>query len=294
MSSRSGKTIDHQSNKTRKKKKSDKASSSSSHVSGYLSDWSQTADNELNDGSLTISSRLSPNSVCDMLDTFCDYKRWLVAETGFGGTLVITRQKKLNLKLSSWLLRNVNIGRREIVIGKTGAVPFWDADVHKVLGVPNGPREIRAEKELINPAGVDFIKNALGMDSNDNAHRLKAAEKFLRKEISSTSSKLEKDCFKIAYVIFVMGHFLAPGTKHDYSTIDFWNALEDADNIQQYNWCGYILEEILKAASKLQHEIASKSTTAHLAGCHFFLQVCIEKYIRIFLSLLNYFQLSLF
>jgi hypothetical protein len=49
------------------------------------------------------------NTVSDVVDTFDEYKRWLVQEAGFGGTLNIPRQKKLNLKFSAWLMSIVDV-----------------------------------------------------------------------------------------------------------------------------------------------------------------------------------------
>jgi hypothetical protein len=213
------------------------------------------------------------NTVCDVVDTFCEHKRWLVQESVFGGTLSIPRQKKLNLKFSAWLMSKVDAAAREIDIGPTRELRFWAADVHKVFGVPFGPREVRETGKQLPAEAVHFIRNALGMDSSDNAHSLKAAEAFLMKEISPSSSQMEQDCFKTAYVIFVMGHVLAPGSKHDYSSIDFWSALGSAELIPEFNWCGYILDELLKAVAKLNNDIQNKSNTANLAACHLFFQV---------------------
>jgi hypothetical protein len=56
-------------------------------------------------------------------------------------------------------------------------------------------------------------------------HSLQAAEEFLKKDITDESSMLEKYCFQIAFVIFAMGHVLAPTTKHDYATIKFWGVI---------------------------------------------------------------------
>jgi hypothetical protein len=170
-------------------------------------------------------------------------------------------------------MSKVDVQAMEIDVGPTRKLRFWAADVHKVFAVPCGPREVRESGKQLTAEAVHFIKNALGMDSSDNAHSLKAAEAFLMKEISPSSSQMEQDCFKTAYVIFVMGHILAPGSKHDYSSIDFWSAIGSAELIPEFNWCGYILDELLKAVAKLKSDIQHKASTANLAACHLFLQV---------------------
>jgi hypothetical protein len=74
---------------------------------------------------------------------------------------------------------------------------------------------------------------------NDKGNQiLKVSESVIARPLDEhTSSNLEKDCFKIAFVIFLMGHLLAPSTKHDNRSIDFWGALANTDNIQDFNWC---------------------------------------------------------
>lgn len=52
-------------------------------------------------------------------------------------------------------------------------------------------------------------------------NNLKVAEDFTNRDISEESSKLEKDCFQISFVIFVIGYLLSPGMKHEYKMIDF-------------------------------------------------------------------------
>ena len=80
---------------------------------------------------------------------------------------------------------------------------------------------MKGRDENINLEAIHFIKSTLEMDKT-GVHSLRAVEQFLMRDINENSSKLEKDYFQIAFVIFVMGHVLAPTTKHNYSTIDFW------------------------------------------------------------------------
>ena len=109
---------------------------------------------------------------------------------------------------------------RAIVLAENKILKFWPEDVHKIFGIPCGYRNIKGRDGHIKPEAIKFIKTTLGMDKK-GVHSLGAAEDFLKRDISESSSKLEKDCFQIAFVIFVMGHVLAPSTKHDYGSIDF-------------------------------------------------------------------------
>lgn len=96
---------------------------------------------------------------------------------------------------------------------------------------------------------------------------------FIGKEINELSSRLEKDSFKMAFVVFVMGNLFAPCTRHDHSTIDYWGAIKDAENIALFNWCKYSVNFLLEAVRKLKLEIDANITPNHLYGCHLFLQV---------------------
>uniref|UniRef100_A0A453I153 Uncharacterized protein n=1 Tax=Aegilops tauschii subsp. strangulata TaxID=200361 RepID=A0A453I153_AEGTS len=104
-------------------------------------------------------------------------------------------------------------------------------------------------------------------------HSMRAAEEFLMREIAESSSKLEKDCFQIAFVIFVMGHVLAPRTKHDYGTIDYWGALANTENISQFNWCEFFLDFLIEAVCRLKNDMMANNPNTNLVGCHLFLQV---------------------
>lgn len=70
-----------------------------------------------------------------------------------------------------------------------------------------------------------------------------------------------------------MGHVLAPTTKHDYATIDYWGALASTETISQFNWCEYVLECLLQAVRRLKKDILGNNPNTNLVGCHLFLQI---------------------
>lgn len=203
---------------------------------------------------------------------FDEYKRWLIKEIGFGGLLDMPMLQKLNLRFSSWIMSKVDVKSREIRINAHKVLKFWAEDLHKVFGLPCGHREVMGRDGTITQASIEFIQASLGMDKS-GLHSLRAAEEFLKRDINEDSSKLEKECFQIAFVIFVMGHLLAPTTKHDYCQIDFWGALANTENIAQFNWCEYVLQVLLEAVTKLKKDVMNKNSTINLFGCHIFFQI---------------------
>ncbi|XBH54308.1 hypothetical protein VPH35_076642 [Triticum aestivum] len=70
-----------------------------------------------------------------------------------------------------------------------------------------------------------------------------------------------------------MGHLLAPSTKHNYATIDFWGALANPEMIQQFNWCEYVLQCLIDAVTKLRRDISMGTQTINLTSCHLFPRV---------------------
>lgn len=180
--------------------------------------------------------------------------------------------QKINLKLSSWTMSKVDVVRRAIVVSDKKLLPFRPSDVAKVFRIPCGNRDVHGLDGNINEESISFIKKTLGMNQSAS-HSLRAAEDFLKRNITEESSKLEKDCFQKAFVIFVMGHVLAPSCKHDYKSIDFWGALASTEEIAQFNWCEYVLQCLLDAVTKLKIDIENGVTAANLTGCHLFLQL---------------------
>ncbi|XP_048554668.1 uncharacterized protein LOC125535641 [Triticum urartu] len=220
----------------------------------------------------TPTSRISVRKAVEVIETFDEYKRWLVTEIGFGGMLKLPMLQKLNLKFSAWTMSKVCVERRAIVLSETKILKFFAEDIHKVFGIPCGHRNVKGRDGFIKPEAVRFIKTTLGMDRT-GVHSLRAAEEFLLRDISETSSKLEKDCFQIAFIIFVMGHVLAPRTKHDYGTIDYWGALANTENIAQFNWCEFVLEFLLEGVRRLKNDMMANNPNTNLVGCHLFLQI---------------------
>ncbi|XP_044426033.1 uncharacterized protein [Triticum aestivum] len=218
------------------------------------------------------TSRSSVRHAVSVMKGFCEYKCWLVKEIGFGGMLDLPMIQKLNLKLSSWVMSKVEVSQKAIIIGGRKTLKFSSADVGMVFGIPSGNRDVLGPDGNINEESISFIKKTLGMDLA-SSHSLRSAEAFLKRDITDQSSKIEKECFQIAFVIFVMGHVLAPSCKHDYKTIDFWGALSKAENIPQFNWCDYVMQCLLDAVTKLKMDIKNGVSTTNLTGGHLFLQV---------------------
>ncbi|TVU17385.1 hypothetical protein EJB05_33418, partial [Eragrostis curvula] len=223
-------------------------------------------------GSSNVTNRCSAKAVHAVVTKFSDFKKQLVRETGFGGLLHVPCIPKVNLKFSTWLLSRLNPSTRNIEISDRFDLFVHESDVGTVFGIPKGEFDVLGPEAEISHSGVEYLRSILGLSDSTN-NSLQALESILEEEIDMSSTRQQVDRFKIAFVVFVMGHLLVPTSKYDHSKIDFWGALKSGDMIEKFNWCRYVLDHILDVARKVRDDLAKKGAVSTLTGCHLFLQV---------------------
>jgi hypothetical protein len=109
-----------------------------------------------------------------------------------------------------------------------------------------------------------------------DARSVKGLEFVLEQYLDDSSTSFELNRFKIAFVMFVMSHLLAPSAKHDQCNLDLFGALKNTDKIEKFNCSRYVYTYVLDAARKVQDEMFCKGHVISLTGCHLFLQVSIQ------------------
>ncbi|KQK18324.1 hypothetical protein BRADI_1g41705v3 [Brachypodium distachyon] len=208
----------------------------------------------------------------------------LVKEIGFGGLLELCcgcinmwgvliklpLWNSINRIFSTWLLGQVDCIDFAIVLNAARRLQFTAQDVNKVFGIPCGQRDILGPETQISDAAMVYIREQAGISMSKIS--LKNAEKIVLMDLSENITRLQKDSFKMAFVIIVMGHLLSPSTKYYHVNIDFLGALRCTEEIGQYNWCAYVLKGIIEAAQKLQADLSMNKVVSNIFGCHIFLQ----------------------
>ena len=174
------------------------------------------------------------------MSKFSEFKKELVRDIGFGGLLEVH-----NLKLSAWLLSRLDTDESCLVFSESRHIYVHEKDIGIVFGIPCG--DIDVSSIDISPEQLDDIRNTCGLCGKDS-RSFKSLEYVLQKHIDDRSSRLELDRFKISFVIFVMGHLLAPSANHNHGNCDFWAALKDTDMIYRFNWCRYMYSYVMEAA----------------------------------------------
>jgi hypothetical protein len=246
--------------------------SRSSGSRGNIPDYDDYDDKDPSDGPAP-TSRSSVSRIFNIVSSFDDYKKFLVEDIGFSGILALPKITRFNLKFSKWIMSKVDAASMSIILDDVRQIRFWDADVHKVFGIPCGHRDIHATDAQATEHTVQFMRSAMGMPEK-GGHLLKFAENIITRPLSENlSSNLEKECFQMAFIIFVMGHLLAPSTKHDYTSVDYWGAMVSTNRITDFNWCKYVIKDLIAACEQVKADILSGRPVTHLSGCHVFLQV---------------------
>jgi hypothetical protein len=88
----------------------------------------------------------------------------------------------------------------------------------------------------ISPEQINLIRQSCGLATRD-ARSVKGLESVLEQHLDDRSTSLELNRFKVAFVIFVMSHLLAPSAKHDQCNLDFFGAIKNTDKIDKFKLC---------------------------------------------------------
>ncbi|XBI07706.1 hypothetical protein VPH35_135566 [Triticum aestivum] len=136
-------------------------------------------------GTPCFTSRLSLLKVGSVIGQFSDFKRQLIKETGFDGMLELKSWQKISLKYSAYLMDRVDV----------------DSSIINLEG-----QVIEGEGVEPSEACIEYTRVAASF-SERGMHSLKAAEAYLNRAITESSTQIEKDCFKIAFVIFVVDSY---------------------------------------------------------------------------------------
>ncbi|KAM3208856.1 hypothetical protein ACQJBY_063510 [Aegilops geniculata] len=217
----------------------------------------------------------STRHISNTMSDFCDGKRKAVTEIGFGGVLHMPMKGNANLRHTVSLLSRVDLNSGTLPVGKDVRVQMSPEHIERLIGTPSRGRRVCGLDPDTPEERTDFVRLAMGSQRfyNDG---LKAAELVVRREWDGSVTAERVEEFKVAFVVWIVGRFLAPSTKHDdHGCSDFWGSLYNANEIREYNWSAYFLAHIMGAAARVQSDIKNKrATTAMLiTGCPLLLQL---------------------
>lgn len=152
-------------------------------------------------------------------------------------------------------------------------VPFSTPGyIGKIIGISSTGLDVASKSFIDDQEKTSFVKSMLSfLGSEDQI--LEAAEAFVETELQYPTTKEQADSFKMAFVIFVMGLFLAPSATPCHGKTDFWGALAIRDQIGAYNWSSYVMTRIFEAARMVTWDTAEHRTVQYITSCPLIMQV---------------------
>src|SRR4051812_35756649 len=117
--------------------------------------------------------------------------------------LQIKSWQKVNLKYNAYLMDRVDDQVSSIDLEGQGMLDLTESQVHYVFGIPHGEQTIGTDVVEPSEACIEFTQVAATI-SDKGTHSIKAAEAYLNRNITADSSMIDQECFKIAFVIFVV------------------------------------------------------------------------------------------
>ncbi|KAG2639135.1 hypothetical protein PVAP13_2NG633501 [Panicum virgatum] len=172
------------------------------------------------------SSRSSIKQLYDIISSFDDHKKQLVQSIGFGGLLMFPALRQINRRFAAWIMSRVDPLSQTLVIEPSKQISFNKDDVERVLGIQSQGKSVLSlgapSKQLVNKVSDMYLQ---GRDKDRRS--VKVAQDVIERNYPEGMTEADINAFKVAFVIYVMSTLLSPGSKHDYISIDYWNALSD-------------------------------------------------------------------
>jgi hypothetical protein len=154
--------------------------------------------------------------------------------------------KLVNRFFSHWLVSKTKWEDGTININEGVKMKIVAHDIEKIIGIPSTGTNILAYS-IKEEDKTTFLQKHMPFLGPEHS-LLKVADSIVQRDLPLNMSKEDGDQFKIAFVILVMGRFLAP-TKHFYTgNYNFWHALINPDKIKHFNWSDYVLSCLLDSA----------------------------------------------
>ena len=154
------------------------------------STYSPSLSDDKRSSSAGIANRCSPKVVHNIVSKFSEFKKELVRDIGFGGSLELRCISKVNLKLSAWLLSRLDTDESCLVFSESHRIYVHKKDIGIMFGFPCG--DIDVSSIDISPEQLDDTRNTCGLCGKDS-RSFKSLEYVLQKHIDDRSSRLELD-----------------------------------------------------------------------------------------------------
>ena len=181
---------------------------------------------------------------------------------------------KVNRQFGAWLLSKVDPQRCAIIPARNKVIPFSSKDVNLFFSVPSSGKAIEAcSQEEVEVRKAYFC--GLFEISNFKTLNVSFLKEILTKQYSHQLTCDEQTAFKAAFVFYVMTKLLAPQSLANFISPRYIRAVADIDNIREYNWSQFVVDDLKKSADNMPKRFP-RSSQGSITGCIVFLQVRTE------------------
>ncbi|TVU07978.1 hypothetical protein EJB05_41359, partial [Eragrostis curvula] len=146
-----------------------------------------------------------------------------------------------------------------------------DTDVNLVLGLPLGGVDISLAKRS-SVTDEMLIQKILHIPRGSEI-TLGHLEQILVRRYSRKMTKVKRDAFKVAAILYADAYFLSPKGNNAKINHYLFPCLKDPDRIPNFNWCGYVLNVLRESAKKVQQALMGGKKSITLEGCLVFIMV---------------------
>ncbi|KAL2932449.1 Protein MAINTENANCE OF MERISTEMS, partial [Bienertia sinuspersici] len=168
-------------------------------------------------------------------------KMELVERMGFGHLKHLSGQA-MNKELGYWLMTRVNADTGELIAGDGREFTLSSEQVQCVLGIPK----------------VEYGKACISI--------VEAKDYVMGEEVD-----VEK--YRVAFLVVLLGMFLCPTTNFSSLASELTPALCAAEEANQYDWCSFVLDFLLRRARAFSHSFDKDGYAVGCGGCTYFLVV---------------------
>ncbi|KAL2902842.1 Protein MAINTENANCE OF MERISTEMS, partial [Bienertia sinuspersici] len=165
-------------------------------------------------------------------------KMEVVESMGFGHLKHLSGQA-MNKELGYRLMTRVNADTGELMVGDGREFTLSSAQVKCVLGIPKGERLVLLQ----------------------------------RRGITSWGEEVDMEKYRVAFLVVLLGMFLCPTTNFSCLASELTPALCAAEEANQYDWCSFVLDFLLRRVRAFSHSIDKEGYAVGCGGCTYFLLI---------------------
>ncbi|KAL3652123.1 hypothetical protein CASFOL_001804 [Castilleja foliolosa] len=213
----------------------------------------------------SLRIRTSPSTVFHLIDTLSDQQKKAVRDIGFGGLLKLTL-KENQLELINFLLINFNYSQCSVEMPGGGKLFIREEDVVYVFDLPQGKNVVSECHALKGNVEFDrLVTQFRGRWNVENGSPLLKvmAEGLVEREDFG-------DDFNRDFVVLAVSSVIKSNQDRNVN-YRFLDSLHDVNEIRNFNWCSYVIKQLLATVHEWR---TSKAVNPWFTGPAAFLMLC--------------------